>query len=163
MIEGFLVLSDAASTDVATGKINVLGAGWSVTGPAVSMAAVTGFLRIPWEEVEQKICFVVRLQDEEGQPVRPFAEEDSTLSFSGEFAPNIDQAEPMARRVPLNVSFAIPIPPLPLTAGHVYEWILAANDVEVASVSFVVRAEAPTTGARGEKTAEACRSSSIVE
>ncbi|MGP3928892.1 DUF6941 family protein [Nonomuraea sp. KM88] len=162
MIEGFLVLSDAASTDAATGKINVLGAGWSVTGPTVPMAAVVGFLRAPWEEVRQKIRFVVRLQDEEGQPVRPFTDGDGALSFSGEFAPDIDQAEPMARRVPLNVSFAIPIPPLPLTAGHVYEWILAANDVEVASVSFVVRAEAPTNGARQGKTDEACISGSNV-
>lgn len=162
-MEGFLVLSDSASTDVATGKINLLGAGWSVTGPAVPMAAVAGFLRIPWDDVEEKICFVVRLQDEDGQPVRPFADNDEVLSFRGEFALNADQSEPMERRVPLTLSFAIQIPPLPLAVGRVYEWILEANDAEVASARFVVRGEPPTDGAQARVKEEALGSGVLIE
>ncbi len=162
-MEGFLVLSDAASTDVATGKINLLGAGWSVTGPVVPMAAVAGFLRIPWDDVEGKISFVVRLQDEEGRPVRPFADNDGVLSFHGEFAPHADQSEPIGRRVPLTLSFAIQIPPLPLAAGRVYEWNLEANDAEVASARFVVRGEPPTEGAQAGAKEEALGSGVLID
>ncbi|PZG17304.1 hypothetical protein E1286_39385 [Nonomuraea terrae] len=138
-MQGFLLLSDSASTDVATGKINLLGAGWSVTGPAVPMSAVAGFIRIPWEEVGEKICFSVRLIDDEGRPVRPSPDDDGMLSFDGEISPDVTGLEPVAGRVPLTFSFAIPIPPLPLEGGRVYEWVLDAAGDRVASVQFVVR------------------------
>ncbi|GGO64779.1 hypothetical protein [Nonomuraea cavernae] len=38
-----------------------------------------------------------------------------------------------------NVVF--PLPPLPLTPGCTYRWILEAQDEEVASVAFTVRTE----------------------
>ncbi|MEV1246419.1 DUF6941 family protein [Nonomuraea sp. NPDC050022] len=149
-MQGFLVLGDAASTDEATGKINLLGAGWSVTGPMVSMSAVAGFLRVPREDLGAKISFALHLLDEEGQPVRPFADSDGTLSFTGEITPDAERLEPVATRVPFNLSFAIPIPPLPLAAGRVYEWVMEADETRVASVQFAVRAEPPVNGAQAE-------------
>ncbi|MEV5499809.1 hypothetical protein AB0M50_30855 [Nonomuraea fuscirosea] len=151
-MQGFLVLSDAASTDAASGKINLLGAGWSVTGPAVPMSAVAGFLRVPWEKATRKIRFALRLLDEEGVPVRPFTDSDGPLVFSGEITPDPDHLEPIATRVPFNLSFAIPIPPLPLETGRVYEWVMEAEETRVASVHFAVRAEQPMNGA--EKVSE---------
>ncbi|MGP4092956.1 DUF6941 family protein [Nonomuraea sp. KM90] len=150
MIQAFLVLSDAASTDAATGKINALGAGWSVTGPVVPMSAVTGFLRIPWEEVPEKIRFSVRLLDDAGQPVRPFLDNDEALSFRGEIAPSTEGVERAGMQVPLSFSFAIPIPPLPLEGGRSYEWVLEANDDKVASVQFAVRTQPPAKGAQSQ-------------
>lgn len=153
-MQGFLVLGDAASTDEATGKINLLGAGWSVTGPMVSMSAVAGFLRVPWEDLGTKIRFALRLLDEEGRPVRPFADSDGTLFFTGEITPDVEGVEPMVTRVPFNLSFAIPIPPLPLVAGRVYEWVMEADETRVASVQFAVRAELPANGAQAEASEE---------
>jgi len=162
-MQGFLVLGDAASTDEATGKINLLGAGWSVTGPIVSMSAVAGFLRVPWEDLGAKIRFTLRLLDEEGEPVRPCADSDGTLSFTGEITPDAEGLEPMATRVPFNLSFAIPIPPLPLVAGRVYEWVMEADETRVASVQFVVRTELPANGVQAETSEEALKSGSRVE
>ncbi|TQM77747.1 hypothetical protein FHX40_4518 [Thermopolyspora flexuosa] len=66
-------MSDAAQID-ASGKVGLLGAGWTITGPNVPPMAVTVFLRVPWEEAGQRRTFRIRLLDEEDQPVyRPEA------------------------------------------------------------------------------------------
>ncbi len=147
-MEGFLVLADSGSTDQASGKVNLLGAGWSLTGPVVPPSVVAGFLRISWEDVKEDLTFHLRLVDESRNPVQvPQAEEKPRLvGFKGKIG--FGDAQPtdgVGLQIPMNLSFSLSIPPLPLTPGNAYEWILEVGDAEVASVRFGVRPERATT------------------
>ncbi|WP_020544483.1 DUF6941 family protein [Nonomuraea coxensis] len=146
-MQAFLVLCDAANADAATGKLNLLGAGWSLTGPAVPMSAVAGFIRLPWDEAHgEDLSFLLQIVDNSGEPVRPFTDNNEPFRIGGKFTlPDPEQAEEAAKTVPLNISFAFPLPPLPLMPGCTYRWILEAQDKEVASVAFTVRTD-PSAG-----------------
>ncbi|QYC39539.1 hypothetical protein Nocox_09595 [Nonomuraea coxensis DSM 45129] len=141
-MEGFLVLADSGNTEQATGKIHLLGAGWSLTGPAVPSSAVAGFLRVPWDDVKDDLTFHLRLVDADRNPVEVPLIDGKTrmVGFQGQLGIGDDRPkEGVERQVPMNLSFALSIPPLPLTPDGVYEWILDVGDVEVASVRFGVR------------------------
>ncbi|WP_084957792.1 DUF6941 family protein [Thermoactinospora rubra] len=144
MIEGFLVLADSASTDQATSKVNLLGAGWSLTGPVIPPAAIAGFLRIPWNEAVDEARFQLRLVDEDGNDVKVPTVNAGLRPVVIEGSMALANASPeneVARKVPLTLSFAMTIPSLPLTPGRAYRWILDVDDVEVASAQFAVRPE----------------------
>ncbi|NUW46223.1 hypothetical protein [Nonomuraea rhodomycinica] len=146
-MEAFLVLADSGNTDQATGKVHLLGAGWSLTGPVVPPSAVAGFLRIPWNDVKEDFTFRLRLVDDARNPVEiPLADgQAKPVGFEGGLDVGFDQPqEDVARRIPMNLSFSLNIPPLPLVPGRVYEWILDVGEVEVASVRFGVRPETAT-------------------
>lgn len=142
MIEGFLLLADSATTDTASGKVHILGAGWSLTGPAIPPSAVTGFLRVPWEETGEERRFRLRLVGEDQEEITVVHEdgESRAVAFEGALGlPDAQTADEFAKQVPMSLSFAIPVPSLPLPAGHVYEWIFDVEGVKVASVRFAVR------------------------
>ncbi|GHE43827.1 hypothetical protein GCM10017673_52460 [Streptosporangium violaceochromogenes] len=139
-MEAFLLLCDAANTDQGSSKVNMLGAGWSITGPNVPASAISGFLRAAWDEVENPIRFSLHLVDEEGNAVCPFGEGDGPIRLSGSFSlPGEAHMDDMAKRVPLNIAFAVPLPPLPLQTARAYRWILEMRDEQVAVVDFAVR------------------------
>ncbi|GGP15624.1 hypothetical protein LDL08_37085 [Nonomuraea glycinis] len=98
---------------------DLLGAGWSLTGPAVPMSAVAGFIRLPWDEVNgEDLSFQLQIVDDSGEPVRPFIDNNEPFRIEGKFTlRDPEQAEKAAKTVPLNISFAFPLPPLPLTPG----------------------------------------------
>ncbi|MCK2218124.1 hypothetical protein MF672_030690 [Actinomadura sp. ATCC 31491] len=144
MIDGFLVLADSASTDKGSGKVHMLGAGWSLTGPKVPPSAVAGFLRIPWDEVGDQIKFRLRLLTRDREEVRVLDEtgQNRAPQFEGILAlQQVQPADELSRQIPLNLSFALSIPPLPLLAGRVYQWALDVGGIEVATVDFAVRPE----------------------
>ncbi|WP_062345957.1 hypothetical protein [Herbidospora yilanensis] len=143
-MEAFLLLADAANSDTSSSKVNMLGAGWSITGPAPQAAAITGFLRVAWDEARDDISFTLRLFDGAGESVRPFADNDRPLHFKGTFTlPDDEPADSTAKQIPLNFAFSIAIPPLPLQPGGVYRWVLEAQGADVAWVAFAVRPEKP--------------------
>jgi hypothetical protein len=144
VIHGFLVLADSASTDASSGKVHMLGAGWSLTGPKVPPSAVAGFLRIPWDEAGEEIRFRLRLVDEDREAVKLLNEDGQslTIQFVGSLGlPNAQPADEISKKVPLNVSFGLSISPLPLPVGRVYEWIFDVGETEVAAVQFAVRSQ----------------------
>jgi hypothetical protein len=144
VIEGFLVLADSAAPDTS-GKVHMLGAGWSLTGPTVPPSAVAGFLRIPWEEAGEQIRFRLRLVDEDREGVKiPHEDgENRAIEFEGTLALQSAQpADEITKKVPLNLSFAVSVPPLPLPTGRAYEWVFDVGDTEVATVHFAVRSDA---------------------
>lgn len=50
-----LILCDAAQTDAATGKIHMLGAGWTITGSPTAPHAVALMIQVPWDRTNQKL------------------------------------------------------------------------------------------------------------
>jgi hypothetical protein len=141
-MQGFLVLADSANTDRTTGKVHLLGAGWSLTGPPVPPFAIAGFLRIPWDEAKEDLSFRLQLVDEHRTKIElPRADGESrSVRFEGKLG--LVEAQPdedVTREVPMNLSFSLNIPPLPLSPGRTYEWVLEISGVEVASVRFGVR------------------------
>lgn len=141
-MQAFLLLCDAANADVRGGKINMLGAGWSITGPGPVATAIVGFIRSPWDDVEWPLRFRLRLIDEAGNPVHPSADRDEEVSITGEFAARSDEpSDELSKHLPFNFSFALPIPALPLQPGALFKWVFEVGGEEITSVEFAVRPE----------------------
>ncbi|WP_433254013.1 DUF6941 family protein [Streptosporangium sp. CA-135522] len=142
-MQGFLVLCDSASTDRATGKISMLGAGWSLTGPELPSTAIAGFLRVPWNEARTDHTFTLGLAGEDGEPVMVSAAgRERPLRFSGQLAVNPADTEldELARSLDIHSSFAISVHSLSLAPGR-YTWALEVDGEDLASVTFGVRAD----------------------
>ncbi|MEV1168743.1 hypothetical protein [Nonomuraea sp. NPDC049784] len=144
MIHGFLVLADSVSTDTSSGKVHMLGAGWSLTGPMVPPSAVAGFLRIPWDEAGRQVQFRLHLVDQDREPVKLLHDDGQSRAIVFEGALSLQNAQPadeLSKNLPVNVSFGLSIPPLPLPAGQVYQWMFDIGETEVAAVQFAVRSQ----------------------
>jgi len=63
-----LILCDAAQADTATGKVHMLGAGWSLTRAPVTHAVVL-LAKVPWDRTNQRIPFTLTLRDGDGVDV----------------------------------------------------------------------------------------------
>jgi hypothetical protein len=139
-MEAHIVLSDAAQIDSA-GKVGLLGAGWTVTGPNVPPMAVTVFLRLPWEEAGQRLAFRLRLLDDEDQPVLRPGSDAQPVEFSGRLALDEKRARPddETRLVDIQVPISVTIHLPTLRGGHRYRWVFDIEGKELAATSFVVR------------------------
>ena len=65
MMRASIILADFAETDPG-GKVHILGAAWSVTGPQPGPQAVVGFIQVPPEHAGGAISFTLRLADRAG-------------------------------------------------------------------------------------------------
>ena len=144
-MDGFLVLADAAQNDQASGKISILGAGWSIVGPDVPPMSVVVFLRARVEEAAQPVEFLLRLLDADREPVKVEGPLGGRLPL--EFAGRIqilDNSQPRDEwtdAVGIHSSFAINIPRVSLPSGSAYMWVLETSGKEISSVPFAIRAE----------------------
>ncbi|MGD0811965.1 MAG: hypothetical protein ABSA91_19990 [Acidimicrobiales bacterium] len=62
-----LLLADFAQ--VSEGKLNIIGGGWSVTGPVPAQSAVAVKIEVPWDQANKRHHVVLELKDEDGHPV----------------------------------------------------------------------------------------------
>lgn len=130
-IEATLILCDAAIAD-PFGKLNMLGAGWSVTSSPTALSAVAIMIKVPWDRANQKMPLSLTLIDADGSPVQlPDNPTEITHTFEVGRPPGIDQGSS------IDASFAVPVPPLPLPPGR-YQWRLLIADEHFA-VGFQVR------------------------
>ncbi len=134
-VEAVLLLCDAAVADASTGKVHMLGAGWSRTSSPTAPSAVVAMLKIPWDRSNQRLPIRLGLHDSDGVLVVLPPE------LGGE--PIVHQAEIEVGRPPgmaagsmLDHSFTISLPPLPLGPGR-YEWRLEFAGLPV-NASFQV-------------------------
>lgn len=136
-VEITLVLCDAAQAD-PSGKVHMLGAGWSTTGSPTAPSAVVVMLGIPWDRTNQKIHVVLELTDDDGQPVIvPGQFGDTTVRVEADVEVGRPPGTPEG--VNLEANLAPNIPPLPLAPGR-YTWRLSLSPGDqVASKSFAVR------------------------
>lgn len=138
-IEITLVLCDAAQAD-PSGKVHMLGAGWSTTSSPTPPSAVVVMLGIPWDRANQKIHAVLELSDEDGKSVLvpgQFGETPVRIEADIE----VGRPPGVPEGVTLEANLAPGIPSLPLPPGR-YSWRLQLTPGDqVAAKSFTVRAD----------------------
>jgi hypothetical protein len=142
MMQASLTLADFAETD-ASGKVHILGAGWSVTGPQMGPQAVVGFIQVPPDHVGGTISFTLRLADRAGEVVEV---QGPAGMLPMELGGQVEVGEPdeWDGTSDLNVAFAVNVT-LPLPQGSSYTWSLEVDGKELAKTTFYVRSRPPST------------------
>lgn len=135
-IEAQLILADAAQA--AEGKVSMLGAGWSVTSSPAAPSAVVGLIKVPWDRANEKLPMRVQLVDEDGHPI-VLPGPSGALDQAVEFRAQLEVGRPpgIKHGTPIDSSFAINVPALPLTPGR-YTWRLQLGD-DTVNASFQVQ------------------------
>lgn len=135
-VEAVLILCDAAVSDPGTGKVHMLGAGWSRTGSPTAPSAVVAMIKVPWDRSNQRLPLKLSLQDSDGQQVSlPTPAGPEPIQAQGDV--EVGRPPGMAAGSPLDASFVLSLPPLPLTTGR-YEWRLVVAE-EQFSAPFQVQ------------------------
>jgi hypothetical protein len=133
-LEVHLILCDAAQAE--SGKVHMLGAGWSITGSPTAPHAVAVLVKVPWDRTNQPMSLKVQLHEADGGPVSvPTAEEP--LHVMAQALIEVGRPPGLAPGSMLDASFAFNIPSLPLAPGR-YEWRLTLAEHEQVA-SFTVR------------------------
>lgn len=139
-MQAVIVLGDFAERDSVTGKVHILGAGWSVTGPAPTQQAVIVFVKIPADRARSPVPVVLRLVDSAGTVVAvPDTPETQPLEITGQ----IEMNEPEGWDDPadLDAVFVVNLLPIQLKPGTTYHWQVDVDGKEAASTAFKVRPE----------------------
>jgi hypothetical protein len=138
-----LMLCDAAQ--VADGKINILGGGWTQTSPGTPSALAIS-IGVPWDNSNDRHRFEVHLDDADGQPVTVPNPQGgmSPLIISRDFETGRPPGVPKGST--LWALVALTIGPLPLQPGGRYVWSLFVNHhtEEDWTAPFSVRALVPS-------------------
>lgn len=139
-MEAHVLLADFAQTD-ASGKVNALGLGWSVTTSPTPAQSVVVMFRVGWDETNDKHKFVLSLLNADGHHAvsapGPFGTQP--LQVEGEFEvgrpPGLPKGSSVDHALAVNVG-----PGLPLAPGR-YEWRLKIDDreQETWTAAFAVR------------------------
>lgn len=141
-----LLLADSAQA--AEGKLYILGAGWSLTGPQPSPAAIALIVEVPWDQTNLRHRWRLDLVNSDGQPIR-------LQDASGRADPVVVEGEIEVGRpvgvtpgTPIAAPLAINLAPLPLPAGGRYEWRLTIGDEsrEDWRLAFSTRPAPPPSG-----------------
>jgi len=133
-----MLLGDAAQA--VSGKLYILGGGWSIIGPEPTQMAIAIKVEVPWTEANQRHTLQLVLVDEDGHPVGfPTPAGTQTVELSLDFG--VDRPPGLKPGTPLDVPLAINLSPFPLAPDRRYVWRCSIdgrfeNDWEV---SFTTR------------------------
>jgi hypothetical protein len=146
-----IVLCDFAEQDQQGGKVHMLGAGWSLIGPAPSPHAVVAFIKVAWAEANEKHNFVLRLTDSDGHVVNMTdTSVPQPLEFSGAFEIGHPPGLPLESEIDVNL--VVGVQPLQLVPGQRYSWRIEIGEGDnplVGSESFMVRENPDPTARSG--------------
>lgn len=136
-IEAHLLLADAAQVD-PSGKVHLLGAGWSVTTSPTAPQAVVAFIRVPWDRTNVPLDVSMELVDDDGRPVLLPGPPEGELAPIMDFRTQLEVGRPagVAPGTPIGSSFAVNLQPMPLPPGR-YSWRLEVAEGRF-SASFSV-------------------------
>ena len=122
-----MLLADHAQ--VAEGKLNLIGGGWTMTGPNPSPFALAMIFEVPWDRANERHEFVLELLDADGGPVtyadpsQPGGERRVAIEAAFE----VGRPAGMKPGTPINAPFALNLGPQPLQPGARYEWRLTVD------------------------------------
>lgn len=135
MIEASLILCDFAEQD-PTGKVHMLGAGWSIIGPEPQPHSVVFFIKAPARE--DPIQITLRLLDADNQVVMmPGSAGMQRFEFPGQIEVRVIPGAPA--EADGQGAFALNVGPLPLQPGSRHSWVLDVDGKEEARATFFVR------------------------
>ncbi len=121
-VEATIILCDSSAIDAKTGKVHMLGAGWSEVGTPTPPGAVVVLFQVPWDRANQPLAVQLSLCDADGRPAQ----------FPGGpigVNANLEVGRPPGTRpgTPISQPFELKYPPLNLQPGR-YEWRLTVAD-----------------------------------
>ena len=112
---------------VADGKLNVIGGGWSVIGPQPQGYFIALLIEMPWNAAGIQHTAKLELIDDQGHAVIVESPEgdEVPMTIIGQFG--MAPALGIKNGTPLVMPLAIPVPLIPIPAGGRYEWRLEIN------------------------------------
>lgn len=141
-----MLLADHAQ--VMEGKLNVIGGGWTHTGPQPLPFAIAGIFEVPWHLANRQHTFQLDLIDLDGRPVMGKTPEgDQPITVGGTFEVGREPGLRQGASIPF--LWAINSGPLPLDPGSHFEWRLLINGEahEDWRLAFSTRPEAQSNAA----------------
>ncbi len=135
-VEVKLILCDAAVAD-PSGKVHMLGAGWSVTGVPAAPHAIALLAKVPWDRTNQKLRLDLELVDADGRPVTLNDPNGSPVPVAQQAELEVGRPAGVAPGSMLNAAFALSVPSMPLPPAR-FTWRLDLAGV-LDSESFTVR------------------------
>lgn len=141
-MKAVLLLADFAQ--VADGKLNIIGAGWSILGPMPVPTAIAAKLEIPWDQTNIKHNVVLELNDEDGHPVT-FPGPTGPQPVRVEVGVEVGRPPGVRPGTPIDAPIAVNIGPLPLPPDRRFTWKLSIDGETHADwqVSFSTLAPPP--------------------
>lgn len=130
-----LILCDAAQADHQTGKVHILGAGWSRTGSPTGPMAIAVLMKIPWDRANNRFPLKLSLCDVDGHAVEVSTPRGAQQVVT-HAAVEVGRPPGVEEGTGLDASFALNVPPLPLAPGR-YQWRLDING-QIHETSFDV-------------------------
>ena len=119
-----MLLCDHAQA--SEGKLNILGGGWSLTGPQPTPFGIAILFQVPWDQADERHEFRLELLDADGHGVPvPGDPEGEPIAVEGSF----ETGRPPGVRpgTPLDFPFAMNSGPIALQPGQRYEWRLSID------------------------------------
>ncbi len=120
-----LILCDHAQA--FDGKLVMVGAGWTITGPDPCPSALGLMIDVPWDASNAPHTFRLRLLDTEGNDA-VHGEDGAPFAIEGQF--EVSQAGGSPPGADLRFVAGINLPPLQLPPGRRYIWELVVDDRE---------------------------------
>jgi hypothetical protein len=135
-----LLLADYACV-TPDGKLTVVGAGWTVTGPGPAPSAVAVIIEVDWTATNTRHHAVLSLSDQDGRPV--FQQGGEPIQVTADFETGRPAGLPEGTG--MNFPFAVNLGLLPLVPGNRYVWELTIDGEhrEDWSLPFLVRQAPP--------------------
>jgi len=121
-----MLLADYAQ--VAEGKLNLIGGGWSITGPLPSPFAIALVFEIPWDRTNEEHHWRLELVDADGQPVMVETPDEGSQPLYIEGALEVGRPPGLKRGTPIPLPVALNLPPQPIPPGGRYEWRLSVDE-----------------------------------
>lgn len=121
-----LILCDAAQSD-SSGKIHMLGAGWSVARLG-SAHAVAVLMKVPWDRANEPIQLTLDMRDQDGglDVLDPSAAPSAERRVHAQGQIEVGRPPGIAPGSLLDAAFALNVAPLPIRPGR-YEWLLTID------------------------------------
>ncbi len=142
-----LILADFAR--VAEGKLDILGAGWSLAGPEPVSMGLGVLIDVPWNQTNQRHSMVVRLLGEDGQLyLLPGPDGAPPQGIEAHTDFEVGRPPGIAAGTAQPFALALNLAQLPLAPGRRYEWRLEIDSEtdDDWRVTFATRGERAAPG-----------------
>jgi hypothetical protein len=139
-----LLLADAAQA--VSGKLYIIGGGWSVTGPQPAPFAIAIKIEVPWDRANLGHVAKLVLQDADGEPVvtdTPEGPQPIQVDLNFE----VGRPAGLKPGTPIDFAMAVNFAPIPLEPDSRYEWRLFIDEATEADwhAAFTTRPLATAT------------------